>query len=251
MSQTVLSEKRGNTLVLILNRPETLNAMNLEMRRALLGLLRDAEANPEIRAVIITGAGKAFSAGADVNYLLSLDETNVREYVTFVHSLLDYVESYPKLTIGAVNGVAVGGGLELLLTLDLVVASSEAKFGQTELNLGLIPGGGGTQRLPRLVGLRKAKEMIFTGGLIDADEALRLGLVNKVVPRDRLMEESLLLAGKVAEKDVKSLAAAKASLNNWGKMTIQDGLKYEASQYAQTLLRPEVKGKLAEFLHRK
>lgn len=246
----IITEIKGNTLIIKLNRPEVLNAMNLEMRKEILSVLKEYENNNDIKCVIFTGTGKAFSAGADLNYLLSLNsESEIKEYVDFVHSLLNYIRNYPKPTVGAVNGTAVGGGLELLLTLDIVIASKNAKFGQTEINVGLIPGGGGTQRLPRLVGIRKAKELIFLGELISADEALRLNLINKVVEDDKVLDEALNICNKLSTKDLELIKRAKELINLSFENT--EGLQREAKYYIEVLKREESKETIRAFLNKR
>ncbi|TLY00265.1 MAG: enoyl-CoA hydratase/isomerase family protein [Thaumarchaeota archaeon] len=238
-------------LTITLSRPDRLNILDLETRKEILRVLETYESNREIRCLLLTARGEVFSAGADIRYLLSLDNKASREYAGFVRSFLTYVESYPKPVVGAVNGTAVGGGLELLLVLDIVVASSEARFGQTELNVGLIPGGGGSQRLPRLIGVRKAKEMIYTGGLLSAEEALRLGLVNIVVEKERLMEEALSVCERVRSKSPMALKLAKRAINSALSMSLQDGLAFESELYSKILSSRDAKEGLRAFLEKR
>ncbi len=192
-----------------------------------------------------------FSAGADLNRLLRLNEAKANAYRKFVRSFLDYLESYPKPTIGEVEGLAVGGGLELLLALDIVVASTEAKFGLTELNVGLIPGGGGSQRLPRFVGVRKAKEMIFTGNLISAQEALELGLVNRVVPKQDLREEVKQLCDRIMLKSPVGLRLAKEAINQTLYMNLREGLNLENEMYLAVLTSDEARERMRGFLEKR
>jgi enoyl-CoA hydratase len=200
-SENILVEVNSGVLALTLNRPEKLNVLDLETRKSLVNAMRAHIHDDEVRCVLISSRGEAFSAGADLRYILELTPSKARAYTRFVRSVLDFVESYPKPTIAIVDGIAVGGALELLLVLDIVIASPNAKFGLTELNVGLIPGGGGSQRLPRLVGIRKAKEMVFTGSLITAEEALSLGLVNRVVAKESLMEEARRICDRIMSKN--------------------------------------------------
>jgi enoyl-CoA hydratase len=195
--------------------------------------------------------GPVFSAGADLNYLVTLDNKAAKAYANFVRYFLGYLEGYPKLTIGLVRGLAVGGGLELLVTLDMVIATPNARFGQTELNVGLIPGGGGTQRLPRLVGLRKAKEMVYTGDLISAQEAFSLGLVNKVVGEEQLQAESLLLCQKIQSKTPAGIRMAKEAMNAGRSMSLDEALNLESRLYSKVLSSPEAKRRIQAFLQRR
>jgi enoyl-CoA hydratase/carnithine racemase len=201
--------------------------------------------------VVVSAPGKVFSAGADIKFLLQLDEVKAKEYTKFVRSFLDYLEGYPKPTIGEIEGVAVGGGLELLLALDIVIAGTDAKFGQTELNVGLIPGGGGTQRLPRIVGVRRGKEMIFTGNLISAQEAMEIGLVNKVVPTGDLTEEVKKLCEGIMRKSPESLRMAKEAINETYSMPLREGLDFENEMYPAVLTSAEGRRRMRSFLDKR
>jgi enoyl-CoA hydratase/carnithine racemase len=252
MWDTITVEEIGRTLLVKLNRPGTLNALTPELRREILDVLRNYEDNVAIKCVVFTGEGRAFSAGADIRYLSSIkDESEAKSYSALVSNFLEYVEGYPKVTVGAVNGPAFGGGLELLLCLDLVVASEDAKFGQSELNVGLIPGGGGTQRLPRLIGLKRAKQMIFTGEAIDAETALDWGLVNLVVPRDQLISRSLEICAKISSKSGYSLRAAKRLVTRSATWSLAEGLKAESEEYSRILLSDDAKEGLNAFLEKR
>ncbi|MEM3510523.1 MAG: enoyl-CoA hydratase/isomerase family protein, partial [Nitrososphaerales archaeon] len=181
----ILYEKKNGVAWITINRPQVMNALDIETRKEMLTALLDADADEEVRAVVLTGAGdKAFSAGADLRIFRDMTPKEARRYVKLAKQVARTIETLSKPVIAVVKGYAFGGGLELALSCDMIVASEDAKFGQTEINVGLIPGVGGTQRLPRAVGIRKAKEMIYLGQMIDAQEAYRLGLVNRVVPRD-------------------------------------------------------------------
>ncbi len=177
-------------LTVELNRIPEMNILDVPMRKRILQVLRRHEKDDEVKCAVITARGDVFSAGADLNFLLGLRGNRAKSYAKFVREFLDYVAKYPKPTIGVVNGLAVGGGVELLMTLDIIIATPEARFGQTELKVGLIPGGGGTQRLPWTIGMKKAKEMVFTAGLISAQEAYEWGLVNRVVSKDLVALET-------------------------------------------------------------
>ena len=249
-SRNVLVELTGGALSLTLNRPERLNVLDLETRKELVAALKAHEADDSVRCVVISSKGSVFSAGADLNYILELTPAGVGEYAEFVRSVLDYVEAYPKPTIGLVNGTAVGGALALLLPLDLLIATHNAKFGLTELNVGLIPGGGGSQRLPRVVGIRKAKQMLFTGSLISADEALARGLVNMVVPEDALAEEARKLCERIESKSPTGLKLAKLALNQSLHKSFEDGLRQESALYETVASSADAKERIRKFLEK-
>lgn len=239
-----------NCIVVEINRPEKNNVLDNALRGEIIDFLKKYEKDGKIKSVIFTSSGKNFSAGADLNNLLTLDSDSVREYTDFVKYFLEYIQNYPKVTIGAVRGFAVGGGVELLLTLDLAISTEDARFGQTELNVGLIPGGGGTQRLPRTVGLRKAREMIYTGRLINAEEAYRCGFINRIVPEDSLMDEALKLAARIGEKSALSIALAKKALNRqWEPM--KEAFDLESDLYARILLDRDGKEGMKAFLEKR
>lgn len=246
----VIFKVMDSYLVVEINRPEKNNVLNNDVRGQMVEFLRKYENDGKIKSVIFTSNGKNFSAGADLKNLLSLDEKTVKEYTGFVKSFLQYIQDYPKVTIGAVHGVAVGGGLELLLSLDLVLSTEDARFGQTELNVGLIPGGGGTQRLPRAVGVRKAREMIYTGRLISAQEAYEYGLINRIVPEDTLMEEAAKLSARIGEKSSLSISLAKKAINRqWEPLS--DAFEIESDLYADILLSKDGKEGMQAFLDKR
>jgi enoyl-CoA hydratase len=247
----VESTVAGGVLRITLSSPDEMNVLSVETRKRILEVLKAHESHDEVRCVLLSSSGKVFSAGADLNHLLTLDRQGARDYSKFVRSFLGYVEGYPKPTIGLVNGLAVGGGLELLMTLDLVLASPEARFGQTELNVGLIPGGGGSQRLPRLIGIRKAKEMIYTGEPLSAKEALDVGLVNKVVEAEMLQAEAARIIEKISSKDQRNLSLVKKALNKGLSTGLQAGLELESELYASILSSQATKSSIRNFLQRR
>ena len=246
----VASSVEDGALRIVLNRPERMNVLSMDTRKRILELLKANESNDAVSCVVISSEGKVFSAGADLNYLLTLDRKGARAYSSFVRSFLEYLEGYPKPTIGLVDGVAVGGGLELLLTLDLVIASTQARFGQTELNVGLIPGGGGSQRLPRIIGVRKAKEMIYTGDLISAKEALELGLVNRVVEPEQLSSEVTKILERVKSKSQRNMALVKRVMNKGLAGQLEAGLRLESELYSSVLSSRQAKNDIRNFLDR-
>ncbi|MFP3209494.1 MAG: enoyl-CoA hydratase-related protein [Nitrososphaeria archaeon] len=214
--------------VLTLSRPERLNAINPRMVAELSSELDSLEEKEEVRAIIITGAGKAFSAGADINELRGMSPIGAAIFSRRFQELTLKIEWLPKPVIAAINGYALGGGLELAMACDLRIASETAEVGQPEINIGIIPGAGGTQRLPRLTGRGRAKAMIFTGDRVKARDALAVGLVDAVVPPESLMDEARKLALKLAEKPPLALMAAKYAIQVGMESNIWAGLSSEA-----------------------
>jgi len=225
-----------------------MNILGVDTRKKIMASLKAHESDESVRVVVFTSQGKAFSAGADLNYLLTLDSREARAYSRFVRAFLGYVEGYPKPTVGLVDGLAVGGGLELLMVLDMVLATTRARFGQTELNVGLIPGGGGSQRLQRLVGVRKAKEMIYTGDTISAEEALELGLVNGVFDGNMLQSEAAKIIEKIKSKSPRNLSLAKRAINKGLSADLQSRLRMESELYARVLASRDAKERIRRFL---
>ena len=198
----IFNEEAGVGIITI-NRPQQLNALNLEVFSELNKVIKHIDEDKNIKVAIITGSGdKAFAAGTDIKELKDMSPLEVRKFAFFAGETINSIENSDKPVLAAINGFALGGGCELSMACDLRIASDQAKFGQPEINLGVIPGSGGTQRLPRLIGICRAKELLFTGKMIDADEACRIGLVNKVVPHKDLMEETLKIARKIAKKSL-------------------------------------------------
>ena len=234
-----------------INRPEVMNALNLEVRKELLKVLAGAEKDDSVRALVITGVGdKAFSAGADIKMFQTMTPFLAKEYLKITKSASDRIENFPKPVIAAVNGYAIGGGLELAMSCDIIIASEDAKFGQGEINVGIIPGVGGTQRLPRLVGVKKAKEMIFTGDLIDAKSALEIGLVNSVVAKADLMESVEKLVAKIVTKSPLVLRLAKQALNR-SVAGLKEGLDYESALFALCFASKDQKEGANAFLEKR
>lgn len=227
----VTLDMEGPVAVLRLNRPEVMNAFNGEMVQALSDRLDLLRFDPAVRVVIVTGAGKAFSAGADLKERAGMTPEQVRAFIFKIRRLMDDVEQFSKPVIAAVNGVALGGGTELALATDIRIAADAATMGLTETRLAIIPGAGGTQRLPRLVGKGTAKEMIFTGRRIDAREALRIGLVNQVHPSEALMAACLRLAGEICECGPVAVEQAKYAINRGLETDMATGLAIESNAY--------------------
>jgi enoyl-CoA hydratase len=229
--QLVLQDRRGAVSVLTINRPDKRNALNGAMRCALLGALDAAARDTTVRVVVLTGAGdKAFVAGADIAEFegrTPVDQFRVMKQPT----IFEAVERLSKPVIAAINGFCLGGGMELALACDIRIASSTARFGQPEVNLGIIPGGGGTQRLPRVVGLGAACRMILTGDLIDAAEALRLRLVEEVVAADALLNRAVTIAETIAAKSPVAVSAAKEATRAALSLPLEEGLKLERALF--------------------
>jgi len=235
-----------------LNRPEVMNALNVEIRQEILAALDLAEKEEFVRAVVLTGAGeKAFSAGADIKMFQTMTPFLAMEYLKISKGASERIENFPKPVIAAINGFAIGGGLELAMSCDMILASANAKFGQAEINVGAIPGVGGTQRLPRLVGIKKAKELIFTGDLIDANEALKMGLVNRVFStRDEMIHFAEDLVEKISSKSPLILRLAKESLNR-SMAGLMQGLDYESVLFSFCFTTADQKEGANAFLEKR
>ncbi len=227
MPATVLREQEGRVALLTINRPDKLNALNQQVRDDMLALLEEIETDDGVGAVVITGAGeKSFVAGADIGEFAGRSPFDQRDAMRSPR-IFDVMASYPKPVIAMINGFCLGGGCELAASCDIRIASDRARFGQPEINLGLIPGGGGTQRLPRLIGLGHAMRLVLSGEMIDAAEALRIGLVELVAPADELRATTLELAGKIAAKSPLTLRVAKEALRASQRMAVEEGILYE------------------------
>ena len=231
--ETLLYECNDNIGVVTFNRPDKLNALNRQTMDELTDVFTKIAADPEVRAVVITGAGKAFVAGADIKAeLIKNNPDKARKFAEHGQGVFNLIENMGKPVIAALNGFALGGGCELAMSCTIRVASEKAKFGQPEINLGIIPGYGGTQRLPRLVGRGVAMELTLTGDMINAEEALRIGLVNKVVPPDELMDTAMGIAKKIASKSAPIVRFAMDAVNYGLETTLAEGLKKEGDLFA-------------------
>jgi enoyl-CoA hydratase len=230
--ETILVERRDHVAVITINRPEKRNALNIQTRAEGAAALDDLRADDAVRVVVITGAGdKAFIAGADIAEFAERTAITQRE-VMLERGLFNAIDTFPKPVIAMVNGYCLGGGCEVALACDIRIASEKASFGQPEINLGIIPGGGGTQRLPRLVGEGKAMELILTGEIIDAQTAFNLGLVNHVVPADQLETKTMEIANRMAEKSPIALRLAKEAVRLASRSNIDEGLRREVDLFA-------------------
>ena len=229
---TISVIRAGAVAVLSLNRPDKLNAMNSRMKEELDSSLAELEADETVRAVVVTGAGdKAFAAGADIAEFAG--KAPVDQWAASGHaSLYNVVDRFHKPIIAMINGYCLGGGLELAMACDIRFASDRAQLGQPEINIGIIPGGGGSQRLPRLVGLGKAMQLILTGERIPASEALSIGLVDDVVPHDQLEARTMELANKIAEKSPAAVRLAKEAVKASARLPIDQGLRFEQGLFS-------------------
>lgn len=221
----ILTERHGRVLLLRLNRPKALNAINRDLARALLAALAGAEADAEVGAVVITGSDRAFAAGADIREMA--DQGFAAMHAQDWFGEWDAVAAFRKPLIAAVAGYALGGGCELALMCDFILAADTARFGQPEVGLGVMPGMGGTQRLTRRVGQARAMELCLTGRTIDAAEAERIGLVARVLPADRLLEEALTTAAAIAAMSLPAVLSIRDAIGRAPDLSLQDGLRYE------------------------
>lgn len=255
MSEVLTVRIEGQVALLTLNRPEKLNAMNNELLAAMLGTLDGIELDTQVRAVVITGAGRAFSAGADIAafrpYMEAGPAEAVARFMRPGHCMTRRVESFPKPVIAAVNGLAYGGGCELVESAHLALAADTADFCKAEINIGIIPTFGGTQRLPRNVGRKAATELILTGRTFGAAEAARLGLINRVVPGADLIGTAIDLAKELAAKPPLTLAAALMAIHRGMDAAIDDGLAIEEAAFARIVPTCDAREGVAAFLERR
>lgn len=245
-------EVENSIAVLTINRPKALNALNSETLTELNQVLTDIEANDDIKVVILTGAGeKAFVAGADISEMVNFSAAEGRAFGMRASEPFFKLMNMRQVTIAAVNGFALGGGCEISMACDIRIASENAIFGQPECGLGIIPGFGGTQRLARLVGMGRAKEMIFTCDNVDANEAYRIGLVNKVVAKEELMPTAKAMAAKIISKGSYAVSVAKAAINNGYDMDIKNAVEMEANLFGVVNDTHDKKEGMGAFLEKR
>ncbi|MDX9787585.1 MAG: enoyl-CoA hydratase-related protein [Desulfobacterales bacterium] len=238
--------------VITFNRPKALNALNDALLKEFSKALDGIAANPDVRVLVLTGAGeKAFVAGADITELAKLSPLQSKLLSERGHAILFKLENLPQPVIAAVNGFALGGGSEIALACDFIYASEKAQFGLPEINLGIIPGYGGTQRLARLVGKNMAKEMILTGKMISAAEAKEIGMVNRVCAPEALMAEVMKTAQTIAAKGVVSVRAAKQAINNGFDADLQTGCRIEMNHFALATVSSDAKEGFGAFLEKR
>jgi enoyl-CoA hydratase len=250
--QVVLLAHEGPMSTITINRPSVLNALNAEVLVALKRAVDEVRARPEVRCLIVTGAGeKAFVAGADIAAMRAMDADEARQFARKGHAAFDAIAALPLPVIAAVNGFALGGGCELALACDFIYASERAKFGQPEVNLGILPGFGGTQRLARRVSVGIARELIYTGAIIDAQEALRIGLANKVVPAEQLLAEAKKTALAIAQKGPLAIAHAKRVIGEGLDNILHDGNDLEIEAFAACFRSEDRKEGMSAFLEKR
>lgn len=247
----IVTETDEQLGIVKINRPDVLNAVNIETIRELEDAVRRFGEDDAVAVIVITGEGKSFVSGSDISRLAEMDSLAAREYSRVGQRVLSFIENVEKPVIAAVNGYALGSGCEIAMACDIRVASEKAKFGQPEVKLGLIPGHAGTQRLARLVGLGKAKELIFTGDLIDAHEALTIGLANRVVPPDKLMEETKAIARKIIEVGPTAVRVAKTVLNRGVDANLTTANSYEMEVFSMLFSTSEAKEGMKAFLEKR
>jgi enoyl-CoA hydratase len=227
MAETILNEREGRVAILTVNRPDKLNALNDQVRNDMLAALAEIEHDDAVGVVVLTGAGeKSFIAGADIGEFAGRTPFDQRHAMRSPR-IFDVMSSFPKPVIAMINGFCLGGGCEIAISCDLRIASEKARFGQPEIKLGLIPGGGGTQRLSRLIGLGHTMRLVLTGDMIGAAEARDIGLVELVVPHDELRARTLELAAKIAAMSPLTLRVAKEAVRAGQRLSIEDGISYE------------------------
>ena len=243
----------ANQVALItINRPQAMNALNPATIVELSSTIAKLEQQAEVHVIIITGAGeKAFVAGGDVALMRTLTPIQARDVALMVAELFQRIENSPCVVIAAINGYALGGGCELALACDLRLAAEQAKLGQPEVNLGIIPGWGGTQRLPRLIGISRAKELMFTGERISAEQALNLGLVDHVYPGDQLLDHAQKLAQTIAAKPQTAIRTIKEAVNNGMAMDQDKAIRYEAEMFGMCFTTADQKEGMDAFLEKR
>jgi enoyl-CoA hydratase len=249
--QNIIFEEREGIATITINRPKALNALNTDVLTELMDAFQTVNKTDSIKVAILTGAGRAFVAGADISQMRDLDTQAGRDMTILGQSCMDLIENIDKPVIAAVNGFALGGGCEISMCCDIRIASEKAKFGQPEVNLGIIPGFGGTQRLPRLVGKGMGKYLIMTAEMIDAQEAYRIGLVEKVVPAESLLEEAEKVARTIMSKAPIAIKMAKHAINNGINCDLRTGVAYEAEAYTTSFSSQDRVEGMTAFLEKR
>ncbi len=251
MPETILIDRDGRVAILTINRPDKLNALSQQVRDEVLAALAELEHDDAIGVLVITGAGdKSFVAGADIGEFQGRTPMDQREAMRFPR-LYDVMSSYPKPVIASINGFCLGGGCELAMSCDIRIASERARFGQPEIKLGLIPGGGGTQRLPRLVGLGNAMRLTLTGDMIGAAEAKEIGLVDVVVPHEELRAKTLELAHKIAAMSPLTVKVTKEAIRASERLPLDEGIVYERDLFCLCFSTADMKEGVSAFLEKR
>ncbi len=248
---TIIVEKKEGVGIITLNRPDALNALNTVTLSELSTSIDELEEDSDIKVVIISGSGKAFVAGADIKEMKDMTPLEAKKFSTRGHDLLKKIENSRLPFIAAVNGHALGGGCELMMACDIRIAAKKSKIGQPEINLGVLPGFGGTQRLPRLVGTGRAKELIYTGKIIEAEEAHAMGLVNQVVDMEKLMDEVLKLAHMIASKSALIIHWIKSVVNTGINMDLEKACSLEKTIFSLCFSTHDQKEGMTAFLEKR
>lgn len=249
--ENVLLEKEERIAILSINRPKAMNALNNETLLEIKSAIEEIKADPSVDVVIITGAGKAFVAGADISFMQNLTAIEGRAFGALGQEVFRMIEAIEKPVIAAVNGFALGGGCELAMCCDFRIASTSAKFGQPEVGLGITPGFGGTQRLPRLVGTGMAKQLLYTADIIDAVEALRIGLVNSVIEPEELMEYVKKIAKRIASKAPVAVRLCKVAAGEGMQVDIDRSMTIEADVFGLCFATTDQKEGMTAFVEKR
>ncbi len=250
--ETIILEKQGPVSIIRFNRPKALNAINAQVLQETRSALGEVNDDKDIKVLVLTGeGGKAFVAGADIAYMVKLSPLEARRFSETGHALMAELEDLQIPVIACVNGFALGGGAEIAMASDFIYASEKAKFGQPEINLGIIPGFGGTQRLARLVGKGMAKELCMSGGMIGAQEAKEIGLVNRVFPAETLWEETLKTAKTIAAKGKVSLSAVKRCIDRGFDTDLRRGCQMEAEAFGLCFAGTDAQEGMGAFLEKR
>lgn len=248
----VILEKEGKIAIVTINRPKALNALNSQTLKEIDFVLDEIENDDEVLAVVLTGAGeKAFVAGADISEMKDMNTIQGRKFGYLGNKVFRKLENLYKPTVAALNGFTLGGGCELAMSCDIRLASTKAKFGQPEVGLGITPGFGGTQRLSRLVGLGMAKELIFTGKIVNAEEAYRIGLVNRVIEPENLLNDAKALANTIAAQAPIAVALSKAAINRGIQTDIDTALSYESEVFGECFATEDQKEGMTAFIEKR
>jgi 3-hydroxypropionyl-coenzyme A dehydratase len=247
----IQTSKTDSICTVKINRPEKLNAMNMDVAKELIKTFENLGNDDSVKVIILTGEGeKAFSAGADIEYMSKISPDESVEYAKLGQLLTSTVELVKQPTIAAVNGFALGGGCELAMSCDIRIAADTAKMGQPEVTIGIPPGWGGTQRLLRIVGIAKAKELVYTGRMVKADEAKEIGLVNQVVPLASLQEEAIKLAQKIAENSAMGVQMSKVAINKGRNADLDTGLGVELLAWRNCFTHPDREDRMTAFVNK-
>jgi len=249
--ENIKLEVDGSIAIVTMNRPKALNALNNQTLEELNAIIEGISEDKDILGVIITGEGKGFVAGADIAQMMPYKAEEGRNYAEYAQSTFNKIENLGKPVIAAVNGYALGGGCELSMSCDLRIASENGVFGQPEVNLGVIPCFGGTQRLPRLIGSGRAKELIFTARMVKADEALHIGLVNKVVPSDQLLNEAKKMMTTIISKAPMAVRYSKIAINRGADLDLNNALEFEKDLAALTFASEDKDEGMTAFLEKR